>query len=133
MRAFASNSALRRLAIALVLFQAILPGAVSMAQAGGVDVGRFLCLTPGNALSEDARRYAQILAELLGEEAPADTETTGDCPLCILAKGKIFASSFEVALPAFGSVEPRLPAFQIAFVHRHLGPTLGGRAPPHSV
>lgn len=133
MREIASRPALRTLAIMLLLFQALLPGAVAMAQASGMDMGRFLCLTPGAAPSDEAKRFAQELAELLGDEAPAEPEPTNDCPLCVLATAKLLAPDVEVALPVPVAVEtpfaPRAPGL----VQRRHGPSLGGRAPPRSI
>ena len=130
MRGLASNPKMRTLAAVLVLFQAILPGTAVVAQASGIDVARVLCFAPGTEYSEAAERYARMLSELLGEEAPADPQPENDCPLSVLAKGKVLAPVFEVAEPLSVSTETRFSLCEPGFIDRRNGPSLGGRAPP---
>lgn len=130
MRGLAANPTMRTLAAVLVLFQAILPGTVTVARASGIDVASVLCFTPGTEPSEAAKRYSQMLSELLGEEAPDDPQPEQDCPLCVLGKGQVPAPVFEVAAPLPVSAETRFFLREPGFIERRNGPSLGGRAPP---
>ncbi len=130
MRGRVRNPALRALAVVLVLFQAILPGTLAMAQASGIDLSKILCITPGTEPSEEAKQYAREMAQLLGEEAPVESNASGDCPLCTLQKGKLPVPAVGLAAPALVSAELGFPDYTIRFVERHNGPPLGGRAPP---
>lgn len=133
MRAFALHPTMRALAVGLLLFQALLPGGMGVAQASGIDVGRLLCLTPGVTPSAEAQRFARMLSGLLGEEAPAEPRSENDCPLCHLAKAKALAPAVAagpaVVIPA---ATPRAPG-ALGFVDRRNGPSLGGRAPPRAI
>lgn len=133
MRGVATSRTVRALAAALVFFQTLLPGTMGVAQASGADVAGILCLTPASAPSDDARRYVRMLAELLGEEVPADTAQAADCPLCVLAKEKVAVPTLERVLPAPVSIEASYVTYESAFVVRCGGPRLGGRAPPISI
>ena len=129
----ASNPRMRALAVVLVLFHVLLPGTAAVAQANGIDVAHVLCLTPGSEPSEAAKRHAQMLAELMGEEAPTDPQSEKDCPLCVVAKAKVLTPIFEIAVPAPASAETRFWRCAPCFVHYRSGPRLGGRAPPLSI
>lgn len=133
MRGRVCNPALRALVIVLVLFQAILPSTIAMAQTVGVDLSKILCITPGTEPSEEAKQYAREMAQLLGEDVPEEAAGAGDCPLCTLPKGKLSAPAVGLAVPISVSAEIGFPDYTVRFVERRNGPPLGGRAPPTAI
>lgn len=118
------------LAVLAISLQIFLPGAVSVAQANGVDTGRFLCTTPGFEPSAEAVETARQLAALLGEEAPDEAPMADDCPLCMLGQAATLPSPVLIVGPAeFPAALPG-PQYDPGFVHPPRGPPLGPRAPP---
>lgn len=110
--------------------QSLLTGALSMAQANGVDVSRYICVTPGEALSAESKATARRLARLLGDELPADPRSEEHCQLCTLAQ--VATLPLRVTLPERTRFMAKRasPRFMPGLVHKPQGPPLGSRGPP---
>lgn len=118
------------LAVLAISLQIFLPGAVSVAQANGVDTGRFLCTTPGFEPSAEAVETARRLAALLGDEAPEEAPVADDCPLCLLGQAVPLPGPVLIVAPAVFPAAVHTPQYDPGFAHPPRGPPLGPRAPP---
>lgn len=122
--------AVRLLAVLVIGLQGLLPGAVSWAEAKGVDYARYLCLTPGAEPSAETKAAAQELARLLGGEVPEEHHAEGDCPLCMLGQAAMLAAPVLPEAPSFQAAGSPAPHYEPGFIHLPQGPPLGSRAPP---
>lgn len=125
-----ANGAARLLAVLAIGLQGLLPGAVSMAEANGVDYARYLCLTPDAEPSAESKAAAKELARLLGGEVPGEDHSQGDCPLCTLVQTALLAEPVLLQAPRLQAAETPAVRYEPGLVHLPQGPPLGSRAPP---
>ncbi len=104
---------------------------MAAARVNGVDLERYLCVTPGVEVSAQSQAAALELAAMLGERGTDDAPDGGEtCPLCALTVIAL------LALPATAVGPPRINAaaqslaYATGLVHRLQGPPVGSRGPP---
>ena len=130
MRRSFGHRAARFLAMVAVCFQVILPGAIPLAQAQGIDLARYICAPYGQPLDAEAKAAVQRLAELTGEEAPAPEFPDTHCPLCTLAHSVLVVEPVPTAEPVPDNVEICFAPTTFGPVQAAEGPPLGSRGPP---
>lgn len=121
----------RWLAVMALCLQALSPVSMAVAGENGVDLSRYLCVTPGVEVSAQTRAAARELAVMLGEagdEAPSASDET--CPLCTISTPALLPLPPAAAgpcciLPAFHPA-----AYAPGLFHRPHGPPVGVRGPP---
>lgn len=128
------SHAARLVAMLAISLQAMLPGMVSVAQANGIDLAQYICLTPGEEPSAEAQAAALRLAEIIGYDLPED-HSSGDthCPFCTLAQGAPLPPRVLVAAPFSFAITHDFVLYEPGLHILAQGPPLGSRGPPSHI
>lgn len=114
-----------------LLWQASLPASAAVARANGLDLGEYVCGSPGHNLTPEAERLALTIASLIGDDAADDEQaSTGGCPLCVLAHGAPLPEIEAPAQRASLAYRADRPLPVAIVVHAPRGPPVGAQAPP---
>ena len=123
------------LAAFAVCLQLLAPTIFGAMQARGIDVARYLCITPGVDPSEEAVEAARRLAVLLGDEAPDDGPSLfdGKCPLCTLVHGAPLPAPFALDAPAAERTDVSFRPYDPDLIAVIRGPPVGATGPPPTI
>jgi len=126
---FAASFA-RFLAVAALIIQALMPGAMAAVSQRAPELMVYFCTTPGEAPGAHALGgdLAALLAEKEGGGEPADM--AHDCAGCILGQPVPVPEMAALRAPVTARMAEAAPRFEVRFVARPRGPPLGARAPP---
>ena len=119
------------LAAIAACLQIFLPGVMSVARANGIDVTRYICITPGVEASAEAQAVAAEVAALLGEDNQSNLASVDHCPLCTFAQGAPLPAPALVDVPCHYEVsENWFDRYEPGRIQEAQGPPLGSRGPP---
>lgn len=115
-----------------LLWQVGLPASAAIARANGLDLGQYVCGSPGHDLSPEAKRLALKIAGLIGDDASQDNEqqASGGCPLCVLAHGAPLPEIEVLAQRDVFVYRAETPLNAAIVVHAPRGPPVGSQGPP---
>lgn len=121
----------RLLALAALISQALMPGAMAAASTRPGDVPAFVCALPGTAPETGAQTLGADLAALLAEKSSRDLPGMDhDCGGCVLGQAATLPSMAAMAEPGVSPALVDAPNFEPRFAAVPRGPPLGPRAPP---
>lgn len=123
-------SVARFLAMLAVTAQVLLPGTLAVAASNGVDVSRFIC-APSGQLPAEAQAAIELMAELLGDEAPDHEPSDGHCPFCTLVHVIPLPERPTMAAPATFAPDRGYVRYEAGgFVRKAPELPRGSRGPP---
>ena len=123
--------AARFMAMVAVCLQVILPVAVPLAQAKGVDLSSLICAPYGQDLNAETRAAVLRLATLVDDEtAPEPVRLDGHCPLCTLSHNVLLPQPVTVVEATSEHGATCVPPSDSGPVREAEGPPLGSRGPP---
>lgn len=112
-----------------IILQAFLPASVAVVESNGFDESRFMC-APSGGMSSETRAAAERIANLLGEDPPAEQPLGDHCPLCALVHGVPVPEPAAFDAPTAFPREQTFVRFEPGLVREAQGPPLGSRGPP---
>lgn len=128
-----SLKAARLLAAFALCLQVMLPGVMTIARADDANISGFICVTPGQPASKDARllgkKLSRKLSDLSKEEQQGDTDKP--CPFCVFPVASILPAEAIVWRPTWRLKPGFIIRYKPRLTRQTRGPPVGLRAPPY--